>query len=56
MDPYGKISIARVIHSSQRCCLSCVRGDVAFASTPGSSRRPHRMLNLPSEILVEQME
>ena len=56
MATYGKVSIARVVHSSQRCCPSCVCRDIALTSTPSPSGGPHHMLNLPGEVLIEQME
>ena len=55
MGPYGKIPIARVVHGSQGCCTSCVGSDVAVTSSPASPRGPHRMLNLPGVILIEEM-
>lgn len=56
MAPYGKVPIARVVYSRQRGCSSCVGSDVAVTSSPAPSRRPHRMLNVPSVILIEKME
>ena len=56
MGPHGKVPIARIVHSGQRCCSSRVGSDVTVPSSPVPSRGPHSMLNLSSVILIEKVE
>lgn len=56
MRPYGKVSIARVVHSSQRCGTSRVGSDITVPSKPGPSWRPHSMLNFSGVILIKKVE